>query len=300
MAAAIPFLRGGQLNLIVQAAPSLWTGYTSSAMPGWAALNTDTRMFAVAFLFNTLKARHLGARKTAWTDSTERIRLISYLEAILDSACPLIVRSRPAVAPGAAVVLPAATEIDPAAPSGTTFQDQLVRTYGAGGGAATWAGDIVTVTLPQALAAQAEHYMSAQFTFVLALAKKGDMTRQFSVKATRSLQLELGLSNMEIYSDEVAWIATRVINSASLPTEASWAALFASVLAGNNISKRVRTVTNWAQRAGTTKLQILSSFMKRQSTSNNLCKNNEDCTCVRTFMEAYRKSTYNLQQPKNL
>ncbi|ESN92371.1 hypothetical protein HELRODRAFT_181571 [Helobdella robusta] len=39
------------------------------------------------------------------------------------------------------------------------------------------------------------------------------MTRQFSAKATRGLQIELGLSNVEIYSDEVSWIATRVINS---------------------------------------------------------------------------------------
>ncbi|ESO00213.1 hypothetical protein HELRODRAFT_176053 [Helobdella robusta] len=225
MAAAVPFLRGGNLNLVVQAAPSYWTGYTSNAMPGWAALNSDTRRFAVAFLFNSLKARHLGARKPAWMDSTERIRLISYLEAILEPTCPLIIGSCPAAAPGAAIALPAATEVDPAAPAGTPFQDQLVMTYRAGGAAATWAGDVTTVTLPQALAAQAEHYMSAQFTFVLALAKKGDRTRQFSAKATRGLQLELGLSNLEIYSDEVAWIATRVINSASLPTEAAWANL---------------------------------------------------------------------------
>ncbi|ESO09290.1 hypothetical protein HELRODRAFT_168252 [Helobdella robusta] len=45
---------------------------------------------------------------------------------------------------------------------------------------------------------------------------------------------------------------------------------------------------------------LLKSFMRRQSILNNACRNEEHCTCIRTFMEAYRANQCTLYNIKNL
>ncbi|ESN95074.1 hypothetical protein HELRODRAFT_179659 [Helobdella robusta] len=45
---------------------------------------------------------------------------------------------------------------------------------------------------------------------------------------------------------------------------------------------------------------LLKSFMRRQNILNNACRNDEQCTCIRTFMEAYRVNHCTLYSIKNL
>ena len=67
------------------------------------------------------------------------------------------------------------------------------------------------------------NYSSAQFTFAIVLAKKGDLSNDFARKAQRGLMAVLEMDDLEIYHGECRWIANRAIGAAQV-TSPEWGA----------------------------------------------------------------------------
>ena len=126
---------------------------------------------------NTAKSQHTARSKRVIFSTPEQILVASYLEALLEDNADIITASWnqptiPGVPTISAGMFPASTgQINAANP---TLLDKLVFNYW-GQKAGTVAGTYLASVLvdPLAIANATECIMSAQFTFLLAVAKKG-------------------------------------------------------------------------------------------------------------------------------
>lgn len=156
------------------------------------------------------------------------------------------------------------------AQSGTTapvvpFWDQVARSI-TQSPTETWASCTAVLTSTGALDAQREHLRNTQYTFIFALAKKGDATQRFTTKAVRGMQQELGIESIEIYAQELSWLCQKVIRTAQLTTNDARKSLFTSIETSMAGVERIHTIVGWATTAGTTKLQFVKRAYKAYPT----------------------------------
>ena len=219
-----------------------WKGLTSFTIPGWQNLNSNIDRFCIALSVNSMKSAHLGPDRPPVYASRERLYLMSYMEAILEPACGVITSTYDNR------VLPALPTVEETwganAPIAIVdgdavrhFWDNLTHhQYGANVDCATMSKQVTTA---DARATKKIHYTNAQFTFLLALGKRGDMTNNYCTSAFRSIQTELGIDDLELFMEDVSWLATAMINPTNLAGSPAWAAVFKAVNAAANDDAQV-------------------------------------------------------------
>lgn len=249
---------------------AVWTSaLTSHVAPGWNGLRNVAERFAVAFAINTFKAKLSGSVKPSLFQNTERIRLMSYMEAFCADTADFLVATWGGTVPPAspqtvpAMYLPTQPTAQPStgSPTAPSFFDQIAMSI-TQNPSETWAQLTGVLVSPAALDAQREHLRNSQYTFIFALAKKGDATQRFTSKAIRGMQTELGIDSIDIYAQELNWLCQKVIRTAKLTDHTAWSDLFDAVEQSMKEVERIHTVVTWAKNAGTTKLQ----FVKRAYT----------------------------------
>ena len=158
----------------------------------------------------------------------------------------------PVITPG---MLPLPTGI---LAGGATVWDEMVFNYGA-----QPSETLTSIYFPAmcrdplVIATNKTRYLNAQFTFVLALAKKGDMSGKFSNCAISSLQEQMNLRSMEVYHTEFSWLTLFVVRNCGFTTSTEWQTLFDTILQSSAGPERVQTILSWAQSVGLTRLYIL-------------------------------------------
>ena len=245
-----PFFRGGAPPTIIAGSDkNWWNGLTSSTYPAWHLIHADIQWYCVAFAINSLKSQVMLRRQYPMFASTERIRVISYMEAVLDPTCPVILGSYPGrVCPATPLVAniwpgqpPVPMRQGQNAMPEDHFWDCFVSHQGPIQGQAVPLNDDVMqdYTTADQLATALPNYTSAQFTFLISLAKRGDMTENFARKTQAGLAMEVDIEALEIYRSECRWIANRVVASANMSSP-EWGALFASIIQAAPDVERVR------------------------------------------------------------
>ena len=238
------FLYNNSFNLLTPSIQDWWSALTSHLFSEWANVNDELSRFAIALTLNSLKASYLGSRKPAIFSSSERVCLMSYIEAIFSDQAPIVQSTW-----GSNICPP---EPDPAkifaklAIPGTAtvtksdIWDELAHLYLGQTGTAR-ATDFVKTFLKDVIAMGKvrEKFVNAQYTFLLGIAKKGDLTNQFSSKAIQGLQTALGLENIELYKEELSWCAHWALRNIGYTESDQWERLFDLIMkASANVERR--------------------------------------------------------------
>ncbi|BFZ19759.1 hypothetical protein BsWGS_22798 [Bradybaena similaris] len=253
------FFRDGW-TVVLHERPTWYSSLTSQQAPTWTSAGTVAQRYAVAYAVNTFKAKAAGSQKPSIFQTPERIRLVSYLEAILEDSSNILKATwggaTPLTTPTsvAASLLPAIIGTTTTTTVTPSFWDEVAQANSQTP-SATWASYSTSILSAPVLNLQLQHFRSAQFTFLFAIAKKGDATQRCTNKAVREIQQELGIDNAEIYSEELYWICQKV--TANLTTHSEWEALFKKLSSEAEGVKSMKTVLELAAKAGTTKLQIV-------------------------------------------
>ena len=237
-----------------------WNMLTSRQAPGWGNLTTVYGRFLLAFSVNTMKAMHLGTGKGHLFSNKERVTLSSYMEAIFLDNCAIISATWNGTSPfQVPAVVPGMFSLSTGLAAGaSTVWDEMIFNYGA-----QPTGTLATAYFPAMcrdatmIAVNKTRYLNAQFTFVLSLAKKGDMSGKFSNRAISALRDQMNLRTMEVFHLEFAWLALFVVRNCGFTKSSEWKNLFDTILQSSAGSERVQTILSWAQSVGLTRLYIL-------------------------------------------
>ena len=206
------FMFNNSFNLLSASAQDWWSALTSHAFVDWPNARDELTRFAMALILNSLKVNFLGPRKPAMFATSERVCLMSYIEAIFSNQAPIIQATWSATTcpadPTAITVFPKPVIVAATGIPASDIWDELVHAYLSQTGS-TRATDYVKSYLadPVLMGKTREKFVNAQYSFLLGVAKKGDLTNQFSSRAIRALQSALGLENIELYKEDMSWCA---------------------------------------------------------------------------------------------
>ena len=86
-------------------------------------------------------------------------------------------------------------------------------------------------TYPASIAVASRRMMSSQFTFLLAVATKGDSSQRFHDSSLKTLQNELGLMDSELHRDEFAWTTNFTMRTIGFTQSSEWEQVFKDIMA---------------------------------------------------------------------